>query len=410
MAPIPAPVVKFGHIDDVQELSRNKSSLQQVPERFVRDTTERPNLEETAISYEIPVIDFSKLVKGRNKDDDNDFCNEIIKLRTCCEEWGFFQVMNHGVDLEKIEKVGMEFFMMPLEEKQKYPMLPGTIQGYGQAFVFSEHQKLDWCNMFALALLPHSARNPNLWPTKPSDFSETLEMYLIAIRKLCKNLLKYIAITLDLKDDVFEEMFGDAVQAVRMNYYPACPRPDLVMGLSPHSDGSGLTVLQQGKGNPVGLHILKDNTWIPVQPIPNCLVINIGDSLEVLVVIGLKVGGGGGGVEFEFELEMYFLGRLLCKRTCENPDNKIGFFKFSVLTNGRYKSVEHRAVTNKEKDRLSIVTFYAPSYENEVGPIPEMVDENCPSNYRRYNHGEYSKHYVTNKLQGKKSLEFAKIN
>ncbi|KAL6581925.1 hypothetical protein OROMI_005939 [Orobanche minor] len=361
MAPIPAHVVKVGHIDDVQELSRNKSSLQQVPERFVRDTTERPNLEETAISYEIPVIDFSKLVKGRNKDDDNDFCNEIIKLRTCCEEWGFFQVMNHGVDLEKIEKVGMEFFMMPLEEKQKYPMLPGTIQGYGQAFVFSEHQKLDWCNMFALALLPHSARNPNLWPTKPSDFSETLEMYLIAIRKLCKNLLKYIAITLDLKDDVFEEMFGDAVQAVRMNYYPACPRPDLVMGLSPHSDGSGLTVLQQGKGNPVGLHILKDNTWIPVQPIPNCLVINIGDSLE-------------------------------------------------VLTNGRYKSVEHRAVTNKEKDRLSIVTFYAPSYENEVGPIPEMVDENCPSNYRRYNHGEYSKHYVTNKLQGKKRLEFAKIN
>ncbi|KAL6532240.1 hypothetical protein OROGR_014210 [Orobanche gracilis] len=363
MAPIPAPVVK---IDDVQELSRNKPS--QVPERFVRDTHQRPNLEETAISYdhhrrdEIPVIDFSKLVAGNT--DDDDFCNEIIKLRTSCEEWGFFQVMNHGVDMElveKIEKVAMEFFMMPLEEKQKYPMVPGTIQGYGQAFVFSEDQKLDWCNMFALALVPHSARNPNLWPTKPSDFSETLEMYLIAIRKLCKNLLKYIAITLNLKDDVFEDMFGVAVQAVRMNYYPACPRPDLVMGLSPHSDGSGLTVLQQGKGNPVGLHILKDNTWIPVQPIPNSLVINIGDSLE-------------------------------------------------VLTNGRYKSVEHRAVTNKEKDRLSIVTFYAPSYENEVGPIPEMVDENCPSKYRRYNHGEYSKHYVTNKLQGKKRLEFAKIN
>lgn len=80
-----------------------------------------------------------------------------------------------------------------------------------------------------------------------------------------------------------------------------------------------------------------------------------------------------------------------------------------VLTNGKYKSVEHRAVTHKEKDRLSIVTFYAPSYEIELGPLPELVNENNPCKYRMYNHGEYSKHYVTNKLQGKKTLDFAKI-
>ncbi|KAK4405587.1 protein SRG1 [Sesamum angolense] len=282
---------------------------------------------------------------------------------TSCKEWGFFQVINHGIDLElleRIEKVAMEFFMMPLEEKQKYPMIPGTVQGYGQAFVFSEDQKLDWCNMFALGLEPHCVRNPKLWPTKPSDFCETVEIYSREIRKLCKNLLKYIAITLSLNEDIFEEMFGVAVQAVRMNYYPACPRPDLVLGLSPHSDGSALTVLQQGKGSSIGLQILKDGKWIPVQPIPNALVINVGDTIE-------------------------------------------------VLTNGRYKSVEHRAVTHKEKDRLSIVTFYAPSYEIELGPLPELVDDKNPCKYRRYNHGEYSKHYVTNKLQGKKTLEFAKI-
>lgn len=87
--------------------------------------------------------------------------------------------------------------------------------------------------------------------------------------------------SLGLNRDVFEDMFGVAVQAVRMNYYPACPRPDLVLGLSPHSDGSALTVLQQGKGSSVGLQILKDNTWVPVQPIPNALVINIGDTIEV---------------------------------------------------------------------------------------------------------------------------------
>lgn len=66
-------------------------------------------------------------------------------------------------------------------------------------------------------------------------------------------------------------------------------------------------------------------------------------------------------------------------------------------------------MTESEKDRLTLVTFYAPSYEVEIGPLAELVDENDSCKYRRYNHGEYSKHYVSNKLQGKKALDFAKI-
>lgn len=359
MAPAPHSPFNVGHIDDVQELRKGKPTT--IPERFVRDMTERPALATAPSSpTDIPVIDFSKLVKG-NKDQ---FRSEILQLATACENWGFFQVINHEIELtllESTEKLSREFFMLPLGEKQKYAMAPGTVQGYGQAFVFSEDQKLDWCNMFALGVEPNFIRNPKLWPTKPANFSETIDLYSREVRKLCKNLLKYIAISLGLRPDVFEEMFGVAVQAIRMNYYPPCSRPDLVLGLSPHSDGSAITVLQQGKGSSVGLQILKDSKWVPVRLIPNALVINVGDTIE-------------------------------------------------VLTNGKYKSVEHRAVTHKDKDRLSIVTFYAPSYEIELGPLPELVNENNPCKYRRYNHGEYSKHYVTNKLQGKKTLDFAKIH
>ncbi|XP_009369137.1 protein SRG1-like isoform X2 [Pyrus x bretschneideri] len=358
MAPEPIHPIKVGHIDDVQELRKSKPSI--IPERFVRDMTERPTLATPMpCSTDIPTINFSKLVKGTK----DEIKTEISQLANASENWGFFQVVNHGIDLsilESIEKVAKEFFMLPLEEKKKYALAPGTVQGYGQAFVLSEDQKLDWCNMFALGVVPNFIRSPMLWPTNPENFSESVEVYSTEVRKLCQNLLKYIAMSLGLNGDVFEKMFGEAVQALRMNYYPPCPRPDLVLGLSPHSDGSALTVLQQGKGNSVGLQILKDDRWVPVKPIPNALVINIGDTIE-------------------------------------------------VLTNGKYKSVEHRAVAHKGKDRLSIVTFYAPTYEIEVGPMEELVDENNPCNYRRYNHGEYSKHYVTNKLQGKKTLEFAKI-
>lgn len=86
-----------------------------------------------------------------------------------------------------------------------------------------------------------------------------------------------------------------------------------------------------------------------------------------------------------------------------------GMIHLQVLTNGKYKSVEHRAVTHREKDRLSIVTFYAPSYEVDLGPMAELVDDNNPCKYKRYGHGDYNKHYLTNKLEGKKTLEFAKI-
>lgn len=87
MAPVPLSPIKVGHIDDVQEL--RKAMPTTVPERFVRDITDRPTLAPTPSSpNDIPVVDFSKLIKG-NKEE---FHGEIVQLATACEKWGFFQV------------------------------------------------------------------------------------------------------------------------------------------------------------------------------------------------------------------------------------------------------------------------------------------------------------------------------
>ncbi|MBA0740729.1 hypothetical protein Gogos_013919, partial [Gossypium gossypioides] len=89
-------------------------------------------------------------------------------------------------------------------------MAPGTVQGYGQAFVFSENQKLDWCNMFGLGVEPPCIRKPNLWPLKPARLRNLTKIPSFEVNSK----------ELRLKRDVFEEMLGTAVQAVRMNYYP----------------------------------------------------------------------------------------------------------------------------------------------------------------------------------------------
>ncbi|KAI8026230.1 Flavanone 3-dioxygenase 3 [Camellia lanceoleosa] len=53
-----------------------------------------------------------------------------------------------------------------------------------------------------------------------------------------------------------------------------------------------------------------------------------------------------------------------------------------VLSNGKYKSVVHRATLNLEKKRFSIASLHSLSLEKMVAPAPELVDEEHPSGYR----------------------------
>lgn len=63
-----------------------------------------------------------------------------------------------------------EFFNLPLETKKAYSQLPNSLEGYGQAFVVSEEQKLDWADMFYLVVRPNEARDLRFWPAHPPSF------------------------------------------------------------------------------------------------------------------------------------------------------------------------------------------------------------------------------------------------
>jgi isopenicillin N synthase-like dioxygenase len=76
------------------------------------------------------------------------------------------------------------------------------------------------------------------------------------------------------------DFFEDGVQSMRMNYYPPCPQPEQVIGLNPHSDVAALTILLQ-VNEMDGLQIRKDGMWIPIKPLSDAFVINIGDMSEV---------------------------------------------------------------------------------------------------------------------------------
>lgn len=58
------------------------------------------------------------------------------------------------------------------------------------------------------------------------------------------------------------------------------------------------------------------------------------------------------------------------------------FNDLQVLSNGRYKSVHHRAVTNRIQPRLTIAMFYGPNKDTLIGPIEDLIDEEHPPFYR----------------------------
>ncbi|WVZ22506.1 hypothetical protein V8G54_001050 [Vigna mungo] len=339
----------------VQELA--KEALASVPERYVRPVHERPTLSTTTPLPQVPVIDLSKLFSHDLKEP------ELENLHSAAKEWGFFQLINHGVSsslVEKVKRGALEFFNLPIEEKKMFAQREGEgVEGYGQAFVVSEEQKLEWADMFFMLTLPPQLRKPYLFPNIPLPFRDDLERYCMELKKLAIKIIEIMGSALSVEGKEIRELFGEGVQSMRMNYYPPCPQPELVMGLNPHSDGGGLTILLQAN-EMEGLQINKDGLWIPVKPLPNSFIINVGDMLE-------------------------------------------------IMTNGIYRSIEHRATVNLEKERLSIATFYNPSMEVTIGPAPSLVTPKTPSVFRSIKVTEYYRGYLSKELRGRSYLDSMRV-
>lgn len=81
--------------------------------------------------------------------------------------------------MEKVKNGAKEFYNLPFEEKRKFGQKEGEVEGYGQAFVMSEEQKLDWADMFFMVTLPPQLRKPHLFPKLPLPFRFSFSNALI---------------------------------------------------------------------------------------------------------------------------------------------------------------------------------------------------------------------------------------
>lgn len=169
----PEPVVR------VQSLS--ESGIEAIPDCYVKPIMDRPSVDvEESNEVNIPVIDLS----GLNSDDAALRKATLELISDACREWGFFQVVNHGVShqlMAETQKVWREFFHLTVEEKQKYANSPETYEGYGSRVGVVKGARLDWSDYFFLNYLPVSSRDENKWPSQPSTCRYLFSCFFVII-------------------------------------------------------------------------------------------------------------------------------------------------------------------------------------------------------------------------------------
>ncbi|POO01322.1 Oxoglutarate/iron-dependent dioxygenase [Trema orientale] len=301
---------------------------------------------------EIPVIDIGLLGTS---------AEELERLKSALSTWGCFQGVNHGMTLEylnQVREIAKQFFQLPLEEKQKYVREENDIEGYGNDMVLSEQQKLDWTDRLYLSIYPEDQRRLKFWPENPEAFRSIMYEYSLKMQSVSEVVLKAMARSLGLGENCFLEQYGEGSKLhARFNFYPICPRPDLVLGVKPHADGTAITLLLQDE-SVEGLQFMKANQWFKAPIIPEAVLINVGDQAE-------------------------------------------------ISSNGAFKSPVHRVVTNSERERISLAVFYIPDLDKEIGPFEGLIDESRPSLYRTVKN--YVDIYFQYYQQGRRPMEAAKI-
>ncbi|XP_076941923.1 scopoletin 8-hydroxylase-like [Bidens hawaiensis] len=333
------------------------SGLTEVPSRYIQPPHHRINKELAAESLANMTIDLSEL-DGPNHD-------QVAKAIThAAETLGFFQVVNHGVPLELLDSLkaaAHKFFAQPAEKKAVYlkGVSPSPVVKYGTSFVPEKEKALEWKDYVSMTYT-NDADALEFWPSECKDVAlEYLKTSTEMVKKLLQTLIENLGVKFN--DSRLEELVG--FRMVNMNFYPTCPNPELTVGVGRHSDMGTLTMLlQDGIG---GLYVKKgenaspeDEEWIEIPPIDGALVINVGDTLQ-------------------------------------------------ILSNGRYKSAEHRVRTTSTESRVSVPIFNAPSPVVKIGPLAELVARDGMARYRKVIFQEYMNNFFANSHDGKKSLDFA---
>ncbi|KAJ1266193.1 hypothetical protein BS78_08G132000 [Paspalum vaginatum] len=388
-----------------------------IPQQYIRPLSERPsvNTAESDMPVKIPIIDLAGFTS-----DEESHKRTLEAMTDACQDWGFFQVVNHGVDLDDVKRmkqVWREFFDLPMEQKKLYANSPVTYEGYGSRIGVDKAAILDWSDYYFLNLLPTYLKNMEKWPKVPYNLRDVTEKYTSHMMNLSNVLLKAISNSLQLDEQHLHMAFGgsdDMSANIRVTYYPKCPQPELTLGLSPHTDIGGLTLLLLDD-TVVGTQVRKENERVTLQPVPGAFIVNVGDQIQVDNAISIDIPASSSleaRTQYDIELHSFLsivIATIICRENLLPLVANEWYFRVVIVSNGRYKSAEHRVLANSEKTRVNIAFFCNPGGDLPIAPANKLVSPMSPALYDPITFNEYRNYTRTKGLNVREQIKPSKV-
>ena len=303
----------------------------------------------------IPRLDLNDYVKG-SPDQKKKFSDNIGKA---FNETGFVTIANHGMTQELMDELYVEvqkFFTLPVEEKLKYekPELAGqrgyTSKGKEKA---KDSKTPDLKEFWQSGQVvtdgdPVKEEYPDNVPVDElPGFNEVTKEVYRRLEYAGKNLLRAIAVYLELPENYFDDKVHNGNSILRAIHYFPIDNPEALpegaVRAGAHEDINLITLLIGASAD--GLQVLtRDGKWFPVKANAEDIVVNVGDMLQ-------------------------------------------------RLTNNRLKSTTHRVVNPPvellKTSRYSVPFFLHPKSEMDLSCLDLCVNANHPKAYNDITAGNY---------------------
>ncbi|MBN4066603.1 isopenicillin N synthase family oxygenase [Simkania negevensis] len=261
----------------------------------------------------IPVVDM--------RDFDNPQTREkfVQQVSDALHEVGFFAVVNPGVDVRALENgyaALQQFFGESVEKKKMIndPAMSGQ-RGYVESEIAQGQKEKDYKEYI------HIGRNKNLWPDW-MDLQHPMEELIKNINHHGKKLQQAFALAIGEKEDYFTSMTEEGESLLRTLHYPKNPAPGQFWAAA-HTDIDLFTILPIATEE--GLQISHQGEWIDVKIPSDAFIINGGDFLE-------------------------------------------------NITNGYFKSANHRVVSKPDIERYSVVYFVHGNAGDDLSPLAKCIE------------------------------------
>ena len=303
----------------------------------------------------VPTVDYHDFISR----DPHKRTQFIQDLGDAFSQIGFVIVKNHGVSealRQELFDISREIFEQPVAIKQQYEdMQNGGQRGYiskGRETAKGEkvpdlkefwHIGQEVVNEPAL----QEAYPDNIWMNEVPQLQTVGMKVYRTFEDTGRNLLKAIALYLDLDEDYFDAKIHNGNSVLRLlHYFPVTNMEQIEEGAvraAAHGDINLITLLMGGSAK--GLQAKNsDGAWVDISPNENEIVINIGDMLH-------------------------------------------------RHTNGRLKSTIHRVI-NLDKEsmlhpRYSAPFFLHPRGDMDLSCLDNCVSENQPKGYEDINAGDF---------------------